>query len=422
MDQLIQQRRDTGLKREREDYARLERLTQSGNELEQSHSLKIATLKATQASAQRKELSDQLAHIDSIKARQRIELADFQYRQAQEVAFQERVNQTKLSETRQVADTLLGEVLRRQDAEAREQSGARQREEEEVREKRLREDGILKDELLKMLDEEAGRAAEGTPSIPKASQPTPNNKRTFLNKSLLSSTAARPALYETEQGDLRRSKRSKPTIQSQPERIPKMPSTSTRKNVPSLLSHSPSLALRPEPAPEKILCRIPEYSASGNAGLAIKTSFELRYISGNISGEAFRVVWHASPGAPIRTLRANGNNRTFEPFVGEVCMATQRPEWVLNAAGSKVRYDRAIARMIVYPCRSTSAVSLKLEFKDTGEFDAFFLLFAGYYEGHWTRCDEVVCFFFSYLYILLKTFIANPTDNRKVTCKRIGSI
>jgi hypothetical protein len=83
---------------------------------------------------------------------------------------------------------------------------------------------------------------------------------------------------------------------------------------------------------------------------------------------------------------------------------------VVNAKGAKVFYHRANARLQVF----RSPVPLDLEFKDSGEFDAFMLLFL------WgiTRC--VARFLMNgqalytfYLFLLLKSPIADLVGNRR---------
>jgi hypothetical protein len=309
-DRLIQQRRDTAAAREKEDRERAQIQQKSNKEFEQSQALRVALLKSKQASRLEKERSDQLAALNQIKARHEIELDNLRRRDEKQIVIQQGETEKKLSEIHKSTNALVDELRRGLGAEARNQSDARNREEEELQHKRAREDNRLKDELLAAVDEEARRPARD-------SMPTVHTKRTRSSESSVPEETIESVPEETDQRVLRSSKKQKlnnPQPPVQPMTTASAP-TSKPAALPVIVSREVD-DLENEP-PTGVLSKLPEYSANGDGGNAIKTCFELKYISAGKGRE--KAIWRESPGRPNKTLWANPTDRTFEPYDAEFC-------------------------------------------------------------------------------------------------------
>jgi hypothetical protein len=295
LDQLIRQRRDVTAARDKEDHERVEIQKSSDKLFEQSQTFKVARFEAAEALHLARERANQEAVLVQLKARHERELARLRRRQSKEIAFHDGETEKMLKEIQESTDVLVGELLWDLDAEARARSLERQREEEVLQTKRVKEDNILKDALLKTVDQENHRSTRPIPD--------PNTgHQGFIDKRVRPKES--PNIPEADQRVLRSFKRQKL------DHVPKiaLPEAPTSPSATLLSEETKDLA--------RVLSTLPEFLGNELPGKAIQTRFELKYIGGCLDYyNDTNTTWSAVPGQPNRTIRENPNKKSLNPMM-----------------------------------------------------------------------------------------------------------
>jgi hypothetical protein len=375
LNHLIQQRREITAARDKEDSKRVAKDEAGDKIFEHVQIFKIARFEAAEALRLARERANQEAVLVQIKAHHESELAKLRSRQSKELKSHDKETKKMLAEIQEDTDVLIGELLWDLDAEARTRSLKRQKEEEEIQEKRKREDNFYKELVFRAIEDEARQPIRPSSTNLRAHPLVSNNKRAHSDHGSATPKKAQIASSNAIPRALRSSKRRKSDDPPQAAEVGASTSPSATLSpgeMTDLAGESSSLA---------------DDSGKNHTSRSIQTCFELKYISDNFHHDPTATTWKTVPGQPNRTLRANLKNKTFEPYDGDFCESSQQPTWVLNAVDAHVFCDCDSARMHMQGERG--GMVLELEFADSGEFDAFMVLFKEYYEGLYLSCLPV---------------------------------
>jgi len=370
----VQKRTELTAARDQEDHDRDTRRQKNDEIFKMAHTVRRCRLDEGRSVYLELERSDLEASLQATRDRQAAQLETLRRQHAQEIAAQEvRIAET-LEEIKTDTDAMVVDLIREQKDETKNRLDARQREDEELQQRRKEQDDRLKDELFQAADEESRRYVQ--PASPKAAAgQIVSNKRT-------NSIGMSP-----NQENLRSSKRQKIDESLHPAGYSSSNSSSA---LPPTFQTGPNASK----APAGVTNNVPEQPQNEGKKSALKTDFAIKFIE-NVSGPHPKTTWNASSEHNPKFLRANPAERIFEPYDGERCESVQCPGWVINNEEGSciIWHDRSTARIHLITTGDPEQGQLRVEFTDVKEFDAFTLTFAAYYKGKFTDISHLVSLF-----------------------------